>query len=77
MVVFSQAFEFVASTHAALCASADFLNVHFEELLLREMQVVPGRTHPVMESQVAIPSGFLLSATKVAPLNSLSRKSAV
>ncbi|OEH78619.1 eukaryotic initiation factor 3 family member related protein [Cyclospora cayetanensis] len=70
LVLFTQAFEFAGCVHSALCASRDFVHISLEELLLREFQVVPGRTHPIMQSTIAIPSGFIVSATKISTAGS-------
>ncbi|CDJ41547.1 Eukaryotic initiation factor 3 family member protein, related [Eimeria tenella] len=65
LVLFTQAFEMAANVHSALCASREFVHANLEELLLREIQVIPGRTHPTMQSVISVPSGFIVSAIKI------------
>ena len=48
-------------------AGYDFTHVRLEEFLLREQQVLPNRTHPMMQAEIRLVNGFLLSAIKVLP----------
>lgn len=43
----------------------NFTHVRLEEFLLREQQVLPNRTHPMMQAEIRLVNGFLLSAIKV------------
>mmetsp|Transcript_85866 Transcript_85866/g.229751 ORF Transcript_85866/g.229751 Transcript_85866/m.229751 type:complete len:436 (-) Transcript_85866:65-1372(-) len=45
--------------------SFGFVNIRLEEFWLREYQVLPQRTHPMMNAQTNLVSGFLLSGVKI------------
>mmetsp|Transcript_127038 Transcript_127038/g.290675 ORF Transcript_127038/g.290675 Transcript_127038/m.290675 type:complete len:118 (+) Transcript_127038:974-1327(+) len=42
-----------------------FVNIRLEEFWLREYQVLPQRTHPLMNAQTNLVSGFVLSGVKI------------
>lgn len=47
-------------------SSGNFVDVRLEQLLTREYQVLPARTHPHMVAEAQLCEGFILSASKVA-----------
>ncbi|KAJ2747541.1 tRNA (adenine(58)-N(1))-methyltransferase non-catalytic subunit trm6 [Coemansia sp. BCRC 34301] len=65
LVVYDQSKDALLETFAWLRRSPDFLNVMLTESWLREYQVLPSRTHPMMNTSGG--GGFILSAIHVAP----------
>ncbi|CEL95497.1 unnamed protein product [Vitrella brassicaformis CCMP3155] len=64
-VLYCQYAQPLTSLQAALHRSPSFIHVRVEQLFLREWQVLPGRTHPLMASDMRLLGGFILSAIKV------------
>ncbi|KAJ2776763.1 tRNA (adenine(58)-N(1))-methyltransferase non-catalytic subunit trm6 [Coemansia javaensis] len=65
LVVYDQCKEPLVEAFTWLRASPDFLNVQLTESWLREYQVLPSRTHPLMNMSGG--GGFVLSAIRLAP----------
>ncbi|KAJ1995413.1 tRNA (adenine(58)-N(1))-methyltransferase non-catalytic subunit trm6 [Coemansia umbellata] len=65
LVVYDQSKEALLESFAWLRESCEFLNVQLTESWLREYQVLPKRTHPMMGMSGG--GGFLLSAIHLAP----------
>ncbi|KAJ2017354.1 tRNA (adenine(58)-N(1))-methyltransferase non-catalytic subunit trm6 [Coemansia sp. RSA 922] len=65
LVVYDQSKDALLETFAWLRQSPDFLNVQLTESWLREYQVLPSRTHPMMNTSGG--GGFILSAIHLAP----------
>ena len=55
----------LAECHEYLLQQGLAVNVELMELWMREYQVLPARTHPLMNMDAS--SGYLLSGTKVDP----------
>ncbi|KAJ1919171.1 tRNA (adenine(58)-N(1))-methyltransferase non-catalytic subunit trm6 [Mycoemilia scoparia] len=66
LVVHSPHKEALLEAFEYLRSSATFLNVNLSESWLREYQVLPGRTHPLMS--MSSEGGFILTAIKVSTL---------
>ncbi|KAK1443427.1 translation initiation factor eif3-like protein [Babesia gibsoni] len=64
LVVFGQQYQPMASLQAALTRSENYVNVKFEEVFIREHQMIQLRTHPLMRAEVRPFCGFIVSATK-------------
>ncbi|PFH31231.1 eukaryotic initiation factor 3, gamma subunit protein [Besnoitia besnoiti] len=67
LVVFCHNWEVASSVHAAAGASREFVHVQMQEFMLREHQILPRRTHPVMNSSLPLFSGFVVSAIRMEP----------
>ncbi|KAJ2557130.1 tRNA (adenine(58)-N(1))-methyltransferase non-catalytic subunit trm6 [Coemansia sp. RSA 1933] len=65
LVVYDQSKEALLESFLWLRESREFLNVQLSESWLREYQVLPKRTHPLMSMSGG--GGFLLSAIHLAP----------
>ncbi|KAJ1946175.1 tRNA (adenine(58)-N(1))-methyltransferase non-catalytic subunit trm6 [Kickxella alabastrina] len=65
LVIYDQSKEALVETFAWLRDSPDFLNVQLTESWLREYQVLPSRTHPLMNTSGG--GGYILSAIHLAP----------
>ena len=65
LCLYTHYFEQASHWQRALRSRSGFINVGMREVLLREHQILPDRTHPLMQSQVQLFQGFLISATKV------------
>ncbi|KAJ2733563.1 tRNA (adenine(58)-N(1))-methyltransferase non-catalytic subunit trm6 [Coemansia sp. Cherry 401B] len=65
LVVYDQSKEALTEAYAQLRESPEFLNVQLTESWLREYQVLPNRTHPLMNMSGG--GGFILSAIHLAP----------
>lgn len=66
LAVFCLNYTIVMEAHLAALKSGDYIAAKLQELFLREHQVLPLRTHPIMVSSVRHFAGFLFSAIKVA-----------
>ncbi|KAJ2895792.1 tRNA (adenine(58)-N(1))-methyltransferase non-catalytic subunit trm6 [Coemansia aciculifera] len=64
LVVYDQSKDALLETFAWLRQSPDFLNVRLTESWLREYQVLPSRTHPMMNTSGG--GGFIVSAIHLA-----------
>ncbi|KAJ2721720.1 tRNA (adenine(58)-N(1))-methyltransferase non-catalytic subunit trm6 [Coemansia sp. Benny D115] len=64
LVIYDQSKETLVEMFAWLRDSPDFLNVQLTESWLREYQVLPSRTHPMMNTSGG--GGFILSAIHLA-----------
>lgn len=69
LVVFCHNWEVASALHAAAGASREFVHVQMQEFMLREQQILPRRTHPVMNSSLPLFSGFVVSAIRMQPDN--------
>ena len=58
-------FEEASAWQKKLRTYKNFLNVNMTEILTREHQIMPDRTHPLMQSSVQLLQGFIVSAFKV------------
>ncbi|KEP61782.1 UNVERIFIED_CONTAM: eukaryotic initiation factor 3, gamma subunit protein [Hammondia hammondi] len=67
LVVFCHNWEVASALHAAAGASREFVHVQMQEFMLREQQILPRRTHPVMNSSLPLFSGFVVSAIRMQP----------
>ncbi|KAF4643047.1 eukaryotic initiation factor 3, gamma subunit protein [Toxoplasma gondii] len=67
LVVFCHNWEIASALHAAAGASREFFHVQMQEFMLREQQILPRRTHPVMNSSLPLFSGFVVSAIRMQP----------
>ncbi|KAJ2220628.1 tRNA (adenine(58)-N(1))-methyltransferase non-catalytic subunit trm6 [Coemansia sp. RSA 485] len=65
LVVYDQSKEALVELFAWLRESPSFINVQLTESWLREYQVLPSRTHPLMNTSGG--GGFLVSAIHLAP----------
>jgi len=65
IVLYSTNLQPLCNVQAMMHRSDQWLHIRMEELFLREHQVLPQRTHPKMQSSVALFQGFLLSAIRV------------
>ncbi|KAI9471188.1 tRNA (adenine(58)-N(1))-methyltransferase non-catalytic subunit trm6 [Coemansia sp. RSA 989] len=65
LVVYDPCKEPLLGAYAMLRQSAAFINVQLTESWLREYQVLPNRTHPLMTTSGS--GGFILSAIHLAP----------
>ncbi|KAJ1649753.1 tRNA (adenine(58)-N(1))-methyltransferase non-catalytic subunit trm6 [Dispira simplex] len=63
IVVYSPSKEPLITVAAYMKTSPDFINPQITESWMREYQVLPGRTHPLMVMSAG--GGFLLTATRV------------
>ncbi|KAJ2547124.1 tRNA (adenine(58)-N(1))-methyltransferase non-catalytic subunit trm6, partial [Coemansia sp. RSA 1836] len=74
LVVYDQSKDALLETFAWLLQLPDFLNVRLTESWLREYQVLPSRTHPMMNTSGG--GGFILSAIHLAPASSNNKTDA-
>ncbi|KAJ1819022.1 tRNA (adenine(58)-N(1))-methyltransferase non-catalytic subunit trm6 [Coemansia sp. S610] len=74
LVVYDQSKDVLLETFTWLRQSPEFLNVQLTESWLREYQVLPNRTHPLMNTSGG--GGFILSAIHLAPVDKPSTSSA-
>jgi len=65
LVMYGQLLQPLAARQGELRANDGFIDVRLIQLLTREYQVLPMRTHPHMSAEAQLTDGFLLSATKV------------
>ncbi|KAF4676643.1 hypothetical protein FOL47_005796 [Perkinsus chesapeaki] len=65
LVVLVRHMDLVQRLQRELIKSEEWINVSLTEPIVREHQVLPNRTHPIMQSATNSAQGFLLTATKV------------
>ncbi|EER05671.1 conserved hypothetical protein [Perkinsus marinus ATCC 50983] len=65
LVVLARHMDLVQQLQRRLIKAPGWINVTLAEPILREHQVLPNRTHPIMQSATNSAQGFILTATKV------------
>ncbi|KAF8819642.1 eukaryotic initiation factor 3, gamma subunit protein, partial [Cardiosporidium cionae] len=65
LVLFCGNMQPLAACQAFLHTTTEYLHIKFEEVFLREHQILPYRSHPIMRGSTRLVEGFLLSAIKV------------
>lgn len=64
LVLFGQQYQPMAALQSELTRSDSYVNVKFDEVFIREYQMLHLRTHPLMKAEVRPFCGFIVSATK-------------
>ncbi|ORM39426.1 putative 54S ribosomal protein [Babesia sp. Xinjiang] len=64
LVLFGQQYQPMAELQAMLTLSDEYVNVKFDEVFMREYQMLHMRTHPIMAADFRPCCGFVISATK-------------
>jgi len=65
LVVYGLNLQPLAARQGVLRNSGNYIDVRLHQLMTREYQVLPQRTHPIMTADALVTEGFILSATRV------------
>ncbi|KAK2196723.1 tRNA (adenine(58)-N(1))-methyltransferase non-catalytic subunit TRM6 [Babesia duncani] len=64
-VLYGQQYQPMFECQRALSVSSNYVNVKLEEVFIREYQMEPQRTHPIMHANMRPFCGFIVSAIKI------------
>merc|ERR1712228_1011431 len=77
LVVYGQHLQPLATRQGVMRSSDGFIDVRLHQLFTREYQVLPQRTHPIMQPDAMLMEGFVLTASKVLTNESASKRQRV